>query len=89
MEPMTISWIDTFVRYTPEGVRYDDGLLGVFVKGGRDYPEDEAVAFARAAAGTDAPLNRVENRRNRSRAVYFTLEGTLWTPPERPWHFGA
>jgi hypothetical protein len=85
---MTVGWIATFIRYTTEGARIDDGLLGVFVRGGRDYTEDEAVAFARSAAGTDAPLNRVENRRNRSRAVYFTVEGAPWTPPTHPWHFG-
>jgi hypothetical protein len=76
MEPMTVAWIDTFVRDTPDGLRIDAGLLGVFVRGGRDYSEDEAVAFARAAAGTDAPVSYVQNRRGRSRAVFFTVEGT-------------
>jgi hypothetical protein len=74
MDPMTISWIATFARALPDGY-VEDGTLGVFVKGGREYPEAEVIAFARAAAKTDAPLAYIQNRRNRSRAVFFDVPG--------------
>ena len=74
MEPMSVGWIDTF-RRNFEGGYTEHGLLGVFVRHGREYPEAEVIAFARAAAHTAAPLSYLENRRNRHRAVFFEVEG--------------
>lgn len=75
MDPMEIVWVSTFPRPI-EGGFVNDGILGVFVRHGREYPEDEVIEFARAAANTAAPLSYIQNRRNRSRAVFFTIEGT-------------